>query len=250
MIDKLLKTELGRYVLVFAAGSVLALLIVPSIFSSKDEYLKRETEMINSYEKKLSEKETEFQELKSKHKEEVASLAQEKLALEFEFRRKVDSLVSENNSLKKSTEKVTVITTYPDGRVEKKIVSREVVEKESQKISQVKEEAEQKLKETTERLQKEFEVKLVEVNSVHETEKQKLSLELSSTQQKLKEEQEKHTKLVINPRKLSLGLGKKTNAVNFVSAEYDFSGPLYAGSILDFKGTSYDAMGLSIGVRF
>jgi len=250
MINKLLKTQIGKYLLVFTAGAGLAALILPSITSSKDEYLKREKEISESYEKKLSEKETEFQQLKSKHQEEVTNLTQERLALEFEYRRKVDSLVSENSSLKKSTEKVTVITKYPDGRVEKKIVSREVIEKESQKISQVKEEAEQKLKETTERLQKEFEVRLVEVNSVHETEKQKLNLELSQFQEKLKEEQEKHTKLVINPRKLSLGLGKKTNAVNFVSAEYDFSGPLYAGSILDFRGTSYDAMGLSIGVRF
>lgn len=250
MINKLLRTQMGKYVLVFAAGAVLTFFILPSIAATKDEYLKREKEISESYEKKLSEKETEFQQLKSKQQEEIANLTQEKLALEFEYRRKVDSLVSENNSLKKSTEKVTVITTHPDGRIEKKIISREVLEKESQKITQIKEEAEQKLKETTERLQKEFEVRLVEVNSVHETEKQKLSLQLSQVQEKLKEEQEKHTKVSLNPRKFSLGLGKKTNLANFVSAEYDFYGPLYAGSIIDFRGTSYDAMGLSIGVRF
>jgi hypothetical protein len=250
MIAKLLNTQMGRYVLVFAAGMAITFLILPSYSSSKEERLKREKEITESYEKKISEKESEFQQLKSKQQEEIANFKQEKLALESEYRKKVDSLVSENNSLKKSTKKITVITTYPDGRVEKKIVSRETVEKESQKITQVKLEAEQKIKETKELLQKEFEIRLTEINTTHETEKQKLTLELSQTQEKLKEEQQKSTSVSINPRKFSLGLGKKNNFNNFVTAEYDFYGPLYAGSILDFKGTSYDAMGLSVGVRF
>ena len=250
MIAKLLNTQAGRYVMVFAAGVAITFLVLPSYSSSKEEYLKREKEITESYEKKISEKESEFQQLKSKQQEEITNLKQERLALEFEYRQKIDSLVSENTSLKKSTEKVTIITSYPDGRVEKKIVSRETVEKESQKVTQVKLEAEQKLKETKELLQKEFEVRLTEINSVHETEKQKLTLELSQTQEKLKEEQQKNTTVSVNPRKFSLGVGKKTNFNNFVTAEYDFYGPLYAGSILDFKGTSYDAMGLSVGVRF
>jgi preprotein translocase subunit SecD len=250
MITKLLNSQVGRYILVFAAGVAITFLILPSYSSSKEEHLKREKEITESYEKKISEKESEFQQLKSKQQEETAKLKQEKLALESEYRKRVDSLTSENNSLKKSTEKVTVITTYPDGRVEKKIVSREVIEKESQKVAQVKIEAEQKLKETKELLQKEFDVRLTEINSVHEAEKQKLTLELSKIEEKLKEEQQKNTTVSVNSRKFSLGIGKKTNHTNFVTAEYDFYGPLYAGSILDFKGTSYDAMGLSVGVRF
>lgn len=250
MIINLINTQVGRYAAVFAAGALITYLMMPSVTKIKNEHLKREQEITSSYEKKLSDKETEFQQVKSKQQDEISSLKQEKSTMELNFKQKIDSLVSENNSLKKSTEKVTVITTYPDGRVEKKIVSKEVIEKESQKIVKVQQEAEQKLKETKDQMQKDFETRLTEVNSTHQVEKQKLLSDLSDTRQKLKEEVEKHSTITVNAKKFSLGLGKKTNLINFVTAEYDFYGPLYVGSIFDLKGTSYDAMGLSLGIRF
>lgn len=250
MMPDFLKTQTGKYVAVFAAGAALTFMILPSISTTKDEYLKKEEELTSSYEKKLSEKESQFNEFKSKQEQQISNLKQEKLAMEFEYRQKMESLVSENKSLKKSTEKVTIITSYPDGRVEKKIVSKETVEKESQKVAQIKQEAEQKIKETKETLQKEFDLRLTEVSSTYEKEKQSLTTELSQTKQKLKEEQEKHTKVSVNAKRFSLGVGKKTNLTNFATAEYDFYGPLYVGSVLDFRGTSYDAAGLSLGVRF
>lgn len=250
MILNLLNTQIGKYVAVFASGVAITMLVLPSFSLTKDEYLKREQEITSSYEKRFSEKETEINELKSKQEEQILSLKQEKLAMESEYRQKMESLVSENNSLKKSSEKITVVTTYPDGRVEKKIVSKETIEKESQKIVQIKQEAEQKLKETKDLLEKEFNVRLTEINSTREVEKQKLTVELSEVKQKLKEEQEKHTATVVNAKRFSLGLGKKNNLTNFVTAEYDFYGPLYIGSIFDFKGKVYDTAGLSLGVRF
>lgn len=239
-----------RYGLVFAAGAFITFLVLPSGQYSKEEYLKLEKEIQTSYESKLEEKQKEIDSVRSSSQESLTKLQNEKSRRELELTTKINTMVSENSSLKTSTTKVFIEIRRPDGTVERRTTSISKSESESMRVTQVRQESEQKLKETTDKLNQEHATKIATLESNHQSEKQTISSELSKTQELLKQEQQKYTSLTMNKKNFSLGMGKKLDSTNSFLAEYDFYGPIFAGSIVDMKGTRYDNAGLFIGLRF
>ena len=239
-----------RYASVFLAGAFVTFLVLPSANYSKDEYLKREKDLQTSYEAQLQESTRQLDLYKSSSEEQISKIKTEHSRKESEYTSKINALTSENTSLRTSSTRVSVEIRRPDGTVEKRTTFITKSESESMRITQVQQESEQKIRETTEKLTQEYSLKIQKLESQHESDKQLWSLELTKTREQLKVEQEKHTKLVLNKRNFSLGVGQKLNSTATVLAEYDFYGPIFAGSMFDLKGKTYDTAGLLIGLRF
>lgn len=238
-----------RYASVFAAGALVTFLVLPSGTYSKDELLKKEQEIQTSYQSQIDEKQKQYDQLKMSSQLEIDKKQEELVRRESQYTQKFSLLLTENQSLRRSSERVTIEIRYPDGRVEKRTTSRSVLESESQKVTQLQQESERKLKETTDRLTQEHSLKIEQLESTHQAETSKLSLELLQTKETLKLEQEKHTDVTLNKRNLSLAAGKKLNSTISLLAEYDFYGPIFAGSMVDLKGRNYDTAGFYLGLR-
>lgn len=238
MMSILLNNQFVKYFLVFLSGCLLTI-----IFLSKDSDSNREKQLVLSYEERMSKKEAEIEQLRFLQQEKVSRLEKEKSEMEISFKEKIQALVTENQSLKKSVEKVVIETRKPDGTIEKKTVSKEILEKESQKIAQIQKETDQKIAETRETMKKEYEFRISEINKNHELEKQQLIYKLEKSEQT-------HKESIKSTTKFSLGIGKKSDMKNTALLEYTFYGPLFMGTTVDFKSVDYDSIGVLLGVRF
>jgi len=234
----ILNNQIIKYLLVFLCGWLFA-----AVAMYRDSDVAREKQLVLSYEDRMSKKEAEIEQLRFLQQEKVSRLEKEKFQMETSFKEKVQALVTENQSLKKSVEKVVIETRRPDGTVEKKTISKEILEKESQKIAQLQKEVDKKIIEVREAMKTEYEDKLIKMNKAHQLEKQELTVQLEQVNRSYKES-------VKYSSRYSLGVGKKNDFKNIAIAEYNFYGPLFMGSLMDFKNTKYDTIGLVLGVRF
>jgi hypothetical protein len=248
----LIKTNFWiRYVALFISGALLTFLVLPSAKYSDKEISKQKNDIKISYQAQIDQKEKDYQQLRASSKQEIDKISQELIANEQSYKIKMSSLSSENKSLRKSSEKITIETRYPDGRIEKRTVSRSQAESESQRISQIQQESDKKLKQTVDRLSKEYSLKLDKLQSSYEEEKNQWISELSQMHQALKNEQDKVSQLTINDRKFGLALGK-TGYTTDALGEYNFYGPLFVGSMIELNSINYtyNSSGIFLGVRF
>ena len=240
-----------RYIAVFAAGAFLTFLVLPSAKYSNKEFEKRESELKANYSAQLQQKDHDYQQLKLDTQQQIESLKKESIKNEQTYRSKISSLYNENNKLRKSTEKVTIEIRYPDGRVEKKTVSRAIAESESQRISLIQQESDKKLKETVDKLSQDYSLKISQLQTAHQQERDQWVAELSNVQQELRLQQDKADQLAINDRKFGLALGRSQQTTS-VLGEYDVYGPLYVGTMIELNNNTYtyNSSGLLLGLRF
>lgn len=245
-----LNTPWVKYPLIIAVLATIYALAFPRRTVTEEEFIKREQELTSSFNKQLDEKQKEIDNIQKTSTLKVESLTSEIKTLKETSKQQLEKLTTENQSLKKSSEKVTIETRYPDGRIERKIVSRIVIDQESQKVTQIKKEMEKKIEETVSKLKQEKIDEIEKLNKQHVSEKEVISKELLVTKNTLNEEIKKRKEVEENKPHLGLGLGYRFNATKFVLAEYDIKGPIFIGTSLDIGYDTFKSASAILGVRF
>ena len=250
LLENIAKSKYAPHALAFVGGVILTIVLYPSGSMTQTEKSKIEQEIRSSYEAKLQESDTLIKSERESNQKQIDSIKQESAKKELEMSTKINSLVTENSSLKQKTKMVTIEKIFPDGRIERKTISTSELESETQTIARVQQEADQKLKETVSALNeqhvKEISEKTSSLNSKIET----LSLNLQTSEKLLKEEREKTTSYTKNPRPFAVGIGLNTDKQYTVETQYTFLGPIYLGASYDKGGISNDRAGLLLGIRF
>lgn len=247
---RLLENQYVRYVFVFLGGVLLTMVLYPSGTVSTTEKRKIEEEIRTVYETKLQQSEIVLKQETSRFEKQISSLKEENSRRELELSTKLNSVTSENSSLKQKTKMVTVEKIHPDGTIERKTISTSELESETQKIAKIQQEAEQKLKETVSKLSEQHSKELTEKTSSMQSTIEKLSVDLSLSERLRREEIEKSRTVVRTVRPLALGLGVNTDRQYTAEAQYMFLGPLYVGASYDHGGISNNRTGISLGIRF
>ncbi len=250
LILKLKDNQYVRYGAAFAGGILLAIVLYPSGTISTTEKTKIEEEVRTVYETKLKESEEILRQEKIRFEKDLLSVKQENSKRELELSTKLNSLISENSSLKKKTKMVTIEKIYPNGTIERKTISTSELEYETQRMAQIQQEAEQKLKDTVSKLNEQHSKEITEKTSSMQSSIDKLSIDLATSERLRKEEIEKSKTVVKTVRPLAVGLGVNTDRQYTVEAQYMFLGPLYVGASYDNGGISNNRAGISLGIRF
>ena len=250
LLQRLLRNKYTPYALAFVGGIVLTIIVYPSGSITKTERSKIEEEIRSSYETKLQESESILKSERESHQKEINSIKQETSKRELEMSTKINSLVTENSSLKQRTKMVTIEKIYPDGRIERKTISTSELESETQTIARIQQEADQKIKDTVDKLNEDHAKEIAEKTSDLRSKVDSLSTTLQTSERLLKEEREKTSSIIKNPRPFALGLGLNTDKQYTVETQYTFWGPVYLGASYDRGGISNDRAGLSLGIRF
>lgn len=250
LLEKIKSSKYSSYAGAFIVGVLLTVIVYPSGFITKTERSKIEEEIRTAYETKLQQSESLLKSERESHQKEIVSIKEETSKRELEMSTKINSLVTENSSLKQKTKMVTVEKIFPDGRIERKIISVSELESQTQTIAKIQQEAEQKLKETITKLKEEHAKEVTEKTSDLVAKVDSLSASLQTSERLLKEEREKTSSVTKNTRPFAFGLGVNTDKQYTVETQYTFWGPVYLGASYDRGGISNDRAGLSLGIRF
>jgi predicted small secreted protein len=238
------------YVIGFGVGVALSILVMPSISilnSSKEEYSKQLRE---EYEQRLSVQQSEFKSRVEQYEKDYEEAKSEAVKKEQEYERKVASLMSEISTLNSMTETEELEIHYPDGRWERRKVSKSTVQQLSQKIAEVKDELSSKHKEEmTAQEQKHSK----EVADIRETLSQQIARReqtISSKDEEIKKLKESSTTTVVNQRKFGVGGGINSDGLYKVHVDYMVWGPVYIGADVDTNRKDTHRVAISAGIRF
>jgi len=247
---QLWKKQWFKYMACAVFGAILTTFIYPTVSRHTEQIEKIKQE----YEQKIVEKSNKAQEekqlLEASYKAEIFSIKKESAYKEEQMSKRINSLVQENSSLKRQTRTTTVEKIFPDGTIERRTISEETLETITQRVAEVKEEAEKKLRETVDKLQNQHEKQLTENKNLYEVKITEISSKLQKTEALLVQEKSKKESLEKNQRKLGIGVGYNSDKLYKVHGHYNFWGPVFLGAHVDTDGSKNNRAALSLGINF
>lgn len=238
-----------RYFLFVILGCVLTTLFYSSnsISISEMENIKKQYE--EQYNKTVAEHKTSVSEQKEQYESRIHTILKESTERQVELNRKIDSLSTENKTLKKNTKKVVIETIHPDGTIERVVTSTSEIQSESNIISRIKEQSDQKLKEVIVSLSEEHKKELQNKTTQHNEEIKKLTEEVKLSKEQLTEIKEKTKNITNKPFFASMGIN--TDLQYTFDAGYTFLGPFFIGGSYDKSGLkNNNTFGVSLGIKF
>lgn len=246
----LLQKQWVRYVLAGITGAALTTLVYPAVSSHEEEMSKLRKETRTSLEQQASKFAEEKQNLNQSHSLELNSLKQESSLREEQLKRKLESLVTENSSLKKKTKTTTIEIIKPDGTIERRTVSEETLDTVTEKVAQIKEESEKKLKEQEDKLSKQHQTEVSSLKTSYESKLAESSSKLEQIQKLYESEKQRSLSLEKNAKKLGIGAGYNSDELYKVHGHYNFWGPVFIGGHVDSDGKYKNRAAVSLGLSF
>lgn len=232
----------------FIAGVITTVVVYPTVSKHTEEIenLKRQ------YEVQLVEQSASAQQelmlMTDEYEAEIDKIKKESATKQEQMSSKINSLIQENSSLKRKTKTTTIEKVSPDGTVERRTVSEETLETITQRVAEVEQQAEKKLRETVDKVQQEHEKLLSEVNTKHESTVKEYSSKIANLQESLSNERSKSETLKVNDKKLGIGVGYNSDLLYKVHGHYSFWGATFLGLDIDTNGSNKNRAALSIGL--
>ena len=238
------------YVIGFIIGCVLSFIVIPSfnINSETNEELVQSVK--TTYEQKLAEQQSSFQEKISTKEKEIETISNEFFKKERNYSSRVASLMNEVSSLSQSLETEEVEIHHADGSWERRKVSKSTVQQLNQKIAEVKQQTEET---NRQEMAKQQSLHQKEVADVRETMSQQLSKSqglITSRDEEIKKLKQTSTSVASNQKKFGLGAGYTTDRLYQVHVDYLIWGPVYLGGDVETNKADKNRAAVSLGIRF
>jgi hypothetical protein len=231
-----LKNTYVRIAIIFVAG-----LVIGSLFKDTktiETEVRKETS--EKYEKQISILKTSLLKETSDHAEELLAERQSSKIFKETTDRKIDTLTTENSSLKQRIKKSKYKIVKPDGTIIEKEYEESDTEQTSSVITEIKEEFSRKVTSIENRWKKIHESR---VSSIKKTHDEKVAI----LEKELKEKdtiESEVTKITTNKKKLRAELGYSSDKEEYGHITYSVWGPLFLG----LHGTK-DSIGVGIGIE-
>lgn len=234
-MNKLLKLEWVRYVLVGLIGIAIGAVFYPSKTITKEE--------ISKYEQIVSRLETEKSVTNKFYQDQYTKEVQSNKEYKEEVAKKVETLKEENYKLSQKVSEKRFKIIKPDGTIEEKWFKDSETDVVSSTVTSIKEEFTRKVSN--------IEVKWMKIHEERiKTIKEDYEKKLAENK-RIRSEIIKKEKTEINKRNFGISLGMTTDKSYFSSVSYDVFGPFFLDLHLESSGNFGDKeAGLGVGVRF
>jgi hypothetical protein len=240
---KLLKNRYAQLILALIAGTVVGLTLYPTKTVTEKTRIEVTKTLSEEYEAKLTELKTKNQQELS----EVSSELREHKELAETLTKKVDTLVTENRSLKESKKVQKFKLIKPDGTVVEKEIEESNKQEETSIVTQVREEFTKKVASIEDKWKTAFEKRLVAIKEEHKKELE----EAKSKKEVVVEEKIVEKEVVVNPKQFGVDAAVYTDLTFGVSASYDVFKPFYLRTEYEFsKESAFEKVGVGIGIKF
>jgi uncharacterized protein YlxW (UPF0749 family) len=228
-------TAWGKFITGSLFGLILAMLALPSVtkVSETREDIRKELE--KQYASKVQEQEHTLQQTKEFYEKELSELQKESSLKQEELTSKLHTLTSEVSSLKKNTFTETIEIRRPDGTVEKRKTTHSTLETINQKVAEVKEEHEKRLKEELAKQQESYERSIKDVSALYEMELASAKEELEVVKEHEEKTVETYEKKVTNTRRAGVGVGYTSNKAYAAHAHYYVHPAFFVGTGVEYQ---------------
>jgi len=225
-----------KLAVIFVAG-----LVIGSLFKdTKTIETKATKEISEKYEKQISLLKSALTKEMEEHVEELFLEQQSNRTYKEATDRKINTLTTENSSLKQRIKKSKYKIVKPDGTIIEKEYEESDTEQTSSVITEIKEEFSRKVTSIESRWKKIHESRVSTIKKTHDEKVATLEKELKEK----KTVETKETKITVNEKKLRAEIGYSSDREEYGHITYSVWGPLFLG----LHGTK-DSMGVGIGIE-
>lgn len=216
-----LKNKYIQLILAFGIGAAIGIVFYPSKSIETREKIQLLEQTVKTQEKELNEKEIKIQTAKRYLQESTASFK----AYREDTNSKIESLRTENSSLKQSAKRQKFRIVKPDGTIIEKEFEESSSEEVTSVITEVRQEFTRKVKSIESKWKKLHETRVLKIKESYEKKLKEKKTEIQIVEKII--EKEKIVK--VNEKKLRTELGYSSDNNIYIHASHPIWGPLFLG---------------------